>query len=435
MTEIVKLKKAPGYRFVIWIVLTISYLNIYMGMQIIATYATDIIADLGITNSAISLISNGTTIMLALFSLVGGAVAMKLGGAKKTMIIGTIMMLVAGAGFLANPQSVARLVALRLLQGVGAGLVNTFALGVAPWFPQEEQGVAAGIETGLYGVGLAAITLICGLFNSFGWSWSKGIGTFLCLVSAICLVLILVFYTDIEKKYGVSSIDELLDKSEEEKPAQAKAAATTTSATTAAGEKLPANYGEMLRSKGFWMLVFPIFAYCYCVYNLGFVIPSIITELGWPAETVTAITSITFVGTIIASPLGGIISDRVFKGRRAETVAIAYFISFVFMILVVVFRGAPVGIFSLICLVAYSGVTLAAAPVWVLPASIFAPEFFAKGLGVMLFITNVAGVTGITISGVVADATGSIMISYWITAAVALLACIFSLAFAKVYKK
>nr|WP_281415064.1 MFS transporter [Fusibacter paucivorans] len=419
------MNKAPSYRFVIWIVLTIAYINIYMGMQVIATYATSIIEDLGVSNTAISFISNGTTIMLALFSLIGGAIAMKLGGAKRTMVIGTIMMLVAGIGFLAHPNTITQLVALRLLQGIGAGLVNTFALGIAPWFPAKERGIASGIETGLYGVGLAGITLILSYFSTLGLSWSSGIGTFLCIGSALCLILILLFYTDIEKKYGVSSVDELLETPKE----------TTSGSNAADVENLPGSYGEMLHSKGFWILFIPIFAYCYLVYNLAFSIPAVIMELGWPASTVTAITSVTFVGTIIASPLGGIISDRVFKGRRAETVAIAYFISFLFMVLVVVVKGASVGTFSLMCMIAYSGVTLAAAPVWVLPASIFAPKFFAKGLGVMLFITNIAGVIGITISGVVQDATGSIMISYWITAGVALLGSIFALIFAKTYKK
>jgi hypothetical protein len=53
----------------------------------------------------------------------------------------------------------------------------------------------------------------------------------------------------------------------------------------------------------------------------------------------------------------------------------------------------------------------------------------------MLCVTNIAGVLGITISGAVADATGSIMASYIITAGVALISCIFSIVFSKKYKK
>lgn len=438
--------KAPAYRFVIWIVLTACYISVNMGMQVVATYGQDIIEELGITNSTLSLISNGTTFMLALFALIGGPVAAKLGSARKTLLTGLIIIGIAGLGFLTNPRNVVFLILLRLLQGVGSGLVLVFSMGVAPWFPRNERGIATGLETGMFGVSITAITLICSFLSGLGFNWARGIGVFLIAVAIICSLLVGFFYKDIEEKLGVSSVDEF-----ENVPAEANTSAADKQegisgkngspekeiSKGSSAQKLPGSYSEMLRAGIFWVLVPSFFAYIYVLYDLGFILPGLIPELGFDAATTTAITSITFLGTILASPLGGILSDKVFKGKRWQTNTISFACALVFMLIfyATANANASVPVLTFLCFLAYASIPLCAAPLWVLPAEIFEPEFFAKGMGVLMCIANVAGVIGIAIAGAITDATGTWMYGYLLTAVVAAVGCVFSVILGIKYKK
>jgi MFS family permease len=398
------LKKAPVYRFLVFIIMVLCWAQIYMGMQMIASYGAPIMRDLGINNSMLALISNGVAIALAIMCVAAGSIAIKLGG-KKTIVLGCLIQAVAGAMFLSNPRSVAVLVIIRLIEGIGGGLINAFALGlIYAWFPKNERGFASGIQMGLYGVAISATTIISNAFNHMGLTWTNGCGYFIMGCGLVGAILVGFLYVDIEKRHGVSIIDDVIERKDE--PAVGGTAGVVQVAPTG---KLPATYGEMFRSATFWLLAIPIAGNTAASYNLPYCFSAIFPKYGYSSAEIVAILSVAFLGTIISCPLGGIISDRLFGGRRSETVAISYGLGTIFLIMfcIMLTGHASASAMTVICILSYAACMMSCGPIWALPSEIFAPQFFIRGLGVMLFITNVAGLLNITVSGMLADRMGS----------------------------
>ena len=105
----------------------------------------------------------------ALVLLPGGALADRF-GARRLALIGLALFAV-GAGLGALTSSISALIATRVVQGVGAGLVSPAALaGAVSGFPPERRGSALGIWGASAGVSNLVGPLLGGLLTvSLGW--------------------------------------------------------------------------------------------------------------------------------------------------------------------------------------------------------------------------------------------------------------------------
>lgn len=401
MSEAVLLKKAPARRFLVFVIMLLSWAQIYMGMQTVAIYGTEIMASLGINNTALSMISNGVTLALGIMCVASGMIATKLGG-KKTILLGCAIQAVAGLLFFTNPSNVGFLVVIRIIEGMGGGLINAFALSlIAAWFPRNERAFASGLQMGLYGIAISATTLFCNAFNSMGLTWMQGCGTFVAGAAIICGLLVAFLYTDIEKKYGVYVIDDAL-----EPETYGDAAATVESSKPTF--KRPATYKELFKSPVFWMLAIPVCANTAVSYNLAYCIPLLLPEVGYTSAEIVAATAVVFMGTIIFSPLGGVISDRGFHGRRGQTIAISFILGLIGLIIMLLLAGkVSIMVLSVVTFLAYGICFLGNGPTWALPAEIFEPSFLVRGNGILLLTCNLVGMLNIALSGIFADAFGS----------------------------
>ena len=164
----------------------------------------------------------------------------------------------------------------------------------------------------------------------------------------------------------------------------------------------------------------PIFLYCWVCYSLAFVLPLLLTEKGYSAEDSAAIQSLTFLGAIIGSPIGGIISDRFFKGRRALISGIGFLGCGILLATVpyAIDAGASNLTLSLLCLGAYLIMHFAAGPQWVMPNEMCTPKFGMALMGISLILTKIGGIIGPIVSGWISDSTGSIMPAMWVMVAV-----------------
>lgn len=406
MTEVVRLEKPPARRFAVYIIMLLSWAQIYMGMQTVATYGADIMADLGVSNSTLALISNGFTLALGIMCVVSGIIAVRLGG-KKTILLGCAVQIVAGLLFFTGPTDVGVLVVIRIIEGIGAGLINAYALSlIAAWFPRKERSFATGLQMGLYGVAVSATALFCNAFNAMGLTWAQGCGAFVTGAGVICGLLVALFYTDIEKLYGVHVIDDALEPAGDEPDA-----GEPQGSGSVHGFKRPASYGELFRSPVFWLLAVPICSATAVSYNLPFCFPLLFPESGYTATQTAAVLSVAFMGTIVTSPLGGLISDKVFHGRRGQTMAIAFALGLVTVLAFSFAISAHIGFAGITVLAvgAYASVFVCQGPMWALPPEIFESGFFVRANGVLLLFCNLAGLLNITASGMLADITGSYM--------------------------
>lgn len=137
--------------------------------------------DLGASLAQLQWVVNGYLLALASLVLVGGALGDRY-GRRRVYLIGVAWFLVASA-LCAAAQTPAQLIALRVLQGVGAALLTPGALAlIQASFRPEDRAPAIGTWAGLSGVAAAIGPVLGGwLVDTTSWRWIFAINVPLCI--------------------------------------------------------------------------------------------------------------------------------------------------------------------------------------------------------------------------------------------------------------
>lgn len=399
------LAKAPARRFWVYILMIISWGQIWVGNQLIANYGIQIMADLGINNGTLSVISQGVTIALALCALISGFVGLKIGG-KKTLMLGLAINACAGLLYFLDPQNPGFLVVIRLLQGAGAGFINAYSVSIiGGWFPRKQRGLAIGLQMGLYGVIVSSTALFMMGFNAADMTWWQGCGTFVTVAPLICCVLVGLTYRDLQSLYGVDVIDDaIVGSTDDDDDAMEENAGTQ----ALSGAKKPTNYRELLKCGPFVLVTVAIACQTAGSYGIPYCFPFLLPEWGYSEADTLMFLGVAFTGTVVAGPLGGIVSDRLFHGRRGGTMVIAFALTIVFGVLALMLgaSAAPLMLVLAVTWVAYGITHFAIGPMYAVPPEVVSPEFFPSANGVVFMACNLFGVLNVLLCGFLADATG-----------------------------
>ena len=425
--QIMKLKKAPAYRFIPFILVCYAYMCIYVGNNLVQQAAVQLREWFSISDTQLSVLSSATILFFGVFEFVGSFLVPKI-GAKKVCMAGMAVLAISGILFFLKPESYGVMVAIRLFQGIGAGFMSCCVMSLAVvWFPRKQRSIASGVMACSYGLANIMLTNASTSMYAAGQGWNQVFFIFLTIMNAIGLLLFRFISVDSEKTYGVINIDEIIEGSEYDDTAEVK---------TYTNDKFKPydSWGVMLKSASFWTFMIPIFLYCWNVYALSFVMPLLLTEKGFsPAESAT-IQSLVFLGAIIGSPLGGIISDKIFGGRRATISGIAFLGSALFLLVfpyVIDSGNRNLFFLSLWPLASYLVMHFAAGPQWVMPSELCTPKFSMCLMGLSLIVTKIGGIIGPVLAGWFSDTTGTIMGGIWSIVIVSIIAGIANFVLAK----
>ena len=408
MENQIKLKKAPAYRFIPYLLVVLAYCQIYVGTSLVQQAGVQLKEWFSIGDTGLSYLQTVCTVGMGIFELIGALLVRKI-GAKKVCMSGMLVYVAAGLLFFLKPSSYGLMFATRLFHGFGSGLMSCCVMSLAiVWFPRKERSLASGFMACMYGMGNLISTNICTQMFLHGFEWNQVFGILLVAMNLAGFLLFLFVYVDIEKKYGCTNIDEIIEGSELDETAEVK---------TYENKKFTPykNTREMIRSGSFWTFMVPIFLYCWNVYCLAFVLPILFNEKGFTPEQSAAIQSLTFLGAIIGSPVGGLISDKFLKGRRAAISAIAFIGSVIPLIILpmAINSGASIMTLSMLCLASYLIMHFAAGPQWVMPNEMCTPQFGMVLMGITLIVTKIGGIIGPIVAGYISDTAGSIMGGIW----------------------
>lgn len=138
--------------------------------------------DLGASMAQLQWVVNGYLLALASLVLVGGALGDRF-GRRRVYLVGMGWFLL-GSLACALAQTPGQLVAMRLVQGVGAALLTPGALAIIQSsFRQEDRGRAIGTWAGLSGIATAVGPFVGGwIVDHTTWRWIFAINVPLCLV-------------------------------------------------------------------------------------------------------------------------------------------------------------------------------------------------------------------------------------------------------------
>ena len=127
--------------------------------------------DLGVGLSELQWIVTGYALSFAALMLTGGKLADML-GRRRIFVIGIVIFTIASL-FCGLAESGESLIAWRIVQGVGAALMNPATLAIiSATFPPRQRGMAIGIWAGVAALALAIGPLVGGLLTEhLSWSW------------------------------------------------------------------------------------------------------------------------------------------------------------------------------------------------------------------------------------------------------------------------
>jgi EmrB/QacA subfamily drug resistance transporter len=157
-----------------WLTLAAVTFGLFMIMldnTIVNVALPSIQRDLGTTVSQLEWVVNGYALTFAVLMLTGGKLADML-GRRLIFIVGLAVFTASSlACGLAGTEHI--LIAARVVQGVGAALMNPATLSIIrATFPSRQRGMAIGIWAGVSASALAIGPLIGGVLTEhIGWSW------------------------------------------------------------------------------------------------------------------------------------------------------------------------------------------------------------------------------------------------------------------------
>ncbi len=316
--------------------------------------------------------------MMSVFALTGLVLALPTGlilqrlGPRLTGLI-ALGFLVAGAAIGALASDFVLLLAGRVMEGAGVGLIGVTAPAtIAMWFPPEKQGAPMGIWATWVPVGTVAMYLLGpALTTTRGWQTVWWVG------AAFALATMLLYGWFVRRPQALS----------QDEPAGRQA--------------LPLR--RILANRDIWLLSAQFAFFNLALVAFGTYFPTFLSEIrGFPLGQAALVASIGTMVTLLSAPLAGWVSDRL--GSRRLVFTLPYLAVTVFLLLGFHVEAKWIGV-MMFAMGVFSGAiptaTFAAAP-----EVMRNPLWAGWGLAVILFGQNLGQLLGPLFFGQAVDALG-----------------------------
>ncbi len=325
-------------------------------------------------------------LLMSVFSITGFVLALPAGfiiqrfGPKITGLI-ALASLVAGAALGAVSGSMSLLLASRVIEGVGMGLIAVVAPSViALWFPREKQGMPMGLWATWVPMGSILMLLLAPrMSTTWGWPsvWWFG--------AVFALVALLLFAW-------------LLRMPPAEPGLLAEAA-------------LAPSLRQALANRDIWLLAFTFFCFNLVFFPLATYYPTFLTEVrGYTLTAAASVASVSTAVVLISAPLAGWLSDRLGSRKLVLTVPFLLVAGLLFLPFRVV--GWQIIVFFVVLGLIAGAVptaTFAAAP-----EVMKSPQQAGLGLAVIMLGQNLGMFVAPVLFGALVETSGWVTAGLWL---------------------
>jgi MFS family permease len=286
-------------------------------------------------------------------------------GAKTTLLI-SLGLMSAGSITGALSKTYAVLMASRVLEGFGVGLISVAAPAtIAMWFPPERQGIPMGIFATWRPVGTVTIYNVAPiLVASFGWQSAWWVGAGFALIMMGFVGWLITPHPD----------DPQAEPMSQEKP----------------------GHGQALANRNIWLLAVAFTCFNLVLITMGTYYPTFLNlERGYEIGQAAFISSIMTFIIIFSAPAAGWLSDR--TGSRRLVLALPFLALAVLFIFPYQVMGWQIILFLVV--LGLIGGAIPTAVFAAAPEVMVKPQWAGLGLAVVLMGQNVGQLVGPVLFG------------------------------------
>ncbi len=363
-----------------WVILAVVYLasvaaplNQFKVPPIMPVLMQELGIDLARAGSLMSVIA----LVGLILALPAGILLQRIGPRASGLL--ALGFMAAGAALGALAGSYNNLLASRIVEGVGIGLIGVIAPAtIAMWFPLARQGVPMGIWATWVPVGSVLMyNLAPALAAARGWQAVWWLGAGFALVTMLLYAL-------------------LMRRPPATEPA--------------AGQGRPGlDLRAALANRDIWLLALAFACFNLALIGLATFYPTFLVEVrGYPLSQAAFVASIATLVVLVSAPLAGVISDRI--GSRRLVVALPFLVLAVLFIFP--FRVSGWQITAVMVVQGLAAGAIATATFAAAPEVMRKPQWAGLGLAVILVGQNLGQLIGPVLLGELIGRVGWVAAGY-----------------------
>ncbi len=376
----------------------VMYFITYVDRVNIATAASAIQKELGLSNTELGLAFSAFAYPYLLFQVIGGWVGDRFGPRKTLFWCGAVWALATMLTGLAN--GLLTLFLVRVLLGFGEGATfPTATRAMQDWTPAGKRGFAQGITHAFARLGNAATPpLIAALMVAVTWR-----GSFVLLgVVSLVWVAVWAFYFRNDPK---------------DHPGITEAELQALPPRLPKGPKPQVPWGPLLRR--IWPVTLTYFCYGWCLWLYLNWLPLFFkNSYGMDIKKSAIFASGVFFAGVIGDSLGGVISDAILKRTgnirvaRLSVIVAGFIGAFLSLLPILFYRDLTTAALCLSGGFFFSEIVIG--PIWSVPMDI-APKYSGTAAGLMNSGSALAAIVSPLLAGYLIDLTGNWYLPFLLT--------------------